>query len=106
MAGAPEAEEVPAMSNASTQAVETSEFGTQAGEPLPREPPIEPRALPRADVVIPEAPVTRAGEELSDAQRLSMRNIPVVTPQRAVHARLPRWTRGAILSARLPQNRY
>ena len=31
MAGAPEAEEVPAMSNASTQAVETSEIGTQVG---------------------------------------------------------------------------
>jgi hypothetical protein len=69
MAGAPEAEELPAMSNASTQAVETSEFGTQVGteDNLPprfqgEEPPI--------------APVTRVGADLSAADRARLEPPP------------------------------
>jgi hypothetical protein len=70
MAGDPAgAEEVPAMSNASTQAVETTEFGTQVGteDNLPprfqgEEPPI--------------APVTRVGADLSAADRARLEPPP------------------------------
>jgi hypothetical protein len=79
MAGAPEAEELPAMSNASTQAVETSEFGTQVGT----EDNLPPRFQGEEP---PVAPVTRVGADLSAADRARLNpppvygDTPVVTP--------------------------
>ena len=69
MAGAPEAEEVPAMSNASTQAVETSEIGTQVGT----EGDLPPRFQGEEP---PIAPVTRVGADLSAADRARLEPPP------------------------------
>ena len=70
MAGDPAgAEEVPAMSNASTQAVETSEIGTQVGT----EGDLPPRFQGEEP---PIAPVTRVGADLSAADRARLEPPP------------------------------